>query len=61
MSLEESRAGCRDGAKGTCLVSWGAEYSEEHSGSWERWMEFSTGEGNLLAQVPVSVGSHALV
>lgn len=52
MCLEESRVGSCDGAKGTCLVSWGAEYSEEHYGSWERWMEFSTAEGSLLAQLP---------
>lgn len=51
MCLEESRAGCCDGAKGMCPVSWGAEYSGEHSGSWERWMRFSTGDGSLLAQV----------
>lgn len=52
MCLEESRVGSCDGAKGTRLVSWGAEYSEEHYGSWERWMEFSTAEGSLLAQLP---------
>lgn len=51
MCLKE-QCGCRDDAKVTCLVSWGAEYSEEHYGSWERWMEFSTGEGSLLAQLP---------
>lgn len=36
MCLEEHRVGCHDGAKGTCLVRWGAEYSEEH---WERLLE----------------------
>lgn len=36
MCLEEHRVGCHDGAKGTCLVSWGAEYSEEH---WERLLD----------------------
>lgn len=56
MCLEERRVGCSDGAKGTCLVSWGAEYSQEHYGSWERWMEFSTGSlwfGGLQRCCPV--------
>ena len=30
MCPKERRVGCHDGVKVTCLVSWAAEYSEEH-------------------------------
>lgn len=60
MCLEEHRVGCHDGAKGTCLVRWGAEYSEEH---WERLLEKVDQHRRRepSSTDPVSVRSHWLV